>query len=401
MNRYVTGLLLGVTMAIAVPWLVAQGSCEPDYAKLGLTLVPFGCQRVLFVHLLAALPLALLVARALSRRLQVEQIEIWTIAWLVTGAMAALLALVVSSSVGMILIDESFNLRTVARTLWCLLLELPWCCALARTTAGTGRYVPCRLDIGLALAVAILLPAVYALRVADDETKKLAEILGHGRLLKARATLEIIRELGMGEAIGDRPIAELQKQLDREIELSREMVKSPLPRSAPLAYRLEWDRRLAMLDRSAEAERDLRPLAASDLSAKRMLAWVLQERERWEESSELNREILEAQIGLAPTNAQALKICVNCFDESADNARASGNYAVAESAYREALDRLPATVAAHFHFRLGQHHTQRPRPAAALEQLQQAADLDPASYGPQAQRMIDELRRNTPACILK
>jgi len=401
MNRLAVNLLLAAAVAIGASWIVTDGSTESYRAQLGLTMAPFGRPRMLMVHLLASLPLALVLARAATGRLSTNEVEFWTVGWLVAGFFVALGAFLFAPAFGTLFTDAPFLARAGARSIWCLALELPWCLALVRTIAARRSFVPGWIDLALAFAVSFGLPAVYALRVADDESKQLAELLERGRILKARASLEAIRDVGTGEPVGAAPLRELQKQLDREIALSLELANRPLPRSASLDLRLERELRLAMIGQTEEAERKLRPLAASDLSAKRILALVLQEREGWDESCSLNREVLEGYINQASGNAQALKMCVGCFDDLAYNARASGHFTTAEAVYFEALDRLPVSAAAHFHFRLGQQYYQAGRPASAIEQLRHASQLDPASYGKQASKMIDELRRNTPACVLK
>jgi tetratricopeptide (TPR) repeat protein len=326
------------------------------------------------------------------------------------GAAIAILASIVSAGLGGDLVDTSFTLRAIYRVFWCVLLELPWCCAFARTNRESDQYVPGRLDLGLALAAALVLPGAYALHVADEETKRIEGMLEHGRVLKARAALELVRQLGAHEPIRiknrdyveqNMSIAELRKYLDTEIERSTEIVKSPLPWSAPLAYKLEQCRRLGMLDRCEEAERQLRPLASTDLDAKWLLGWVLQERERWDESSASIREVLEARVGKADSDPRALERSLACFNELAYNARGKGDYAAAEAIYFEALDRLPSSAGAYFHFLLGQHYSKGGRPASAIEHLRQAADLDPVKYREQSRKIIDGLRRSTPACVLK
>jgi tetratricopeptide (TPR) repeat protein len=154
-----------------------------------------------------------------------------------------------------------------------------------------------------------------------------------------------------------------------------------------------------MLDRLAEAERELRLQAQDNPSGGLLLALVLQWQERWQASSAMYRQVLEGRLPTADDDAQALRDCVAAYDGLAFNAREQHTYAVAESVYRDALQRLPDSAKPHFHYRLGQHLHQAGRPSEALDQFRTAATLRPALYAERTQRYVDQIRRFTPTCL--
>src|SRR5206468_5926019 len=103
-----------------------------------------------------------------------------------------------------------------------------------------------------------------------------------------------------------------------------------------------------------EAERLLAPLADTHAEAALLWAAVLQDQERWQESSAGYRWALDL---LAEDGPAAVAGRVRAYDGLAFNARGRKAYLEAEAVYAEALEREPQ-ARAHFHFQLGRHHQQ-------------------------------------------
>jgi hypothetical protein len=400
MNRDRTGLVLAGLVSLAAPVVVAYACTQSQRLQLGLILPPFGSPRVLFAHSLASLPLGLLLARLVSSRVPGELAQSVKGICFLSGILFAVLVGFVAVGISDSLIGAGYSINAAIRILWCLALQLPWCFAFVRTSEKQRSYVPTRLDLVLAVAVSVLLPYAYVSRVLGDQSSKFTDDLERGRLLRARSDLEVILDLGGTDPILSQSPAEWRKRLDQELAATLTSLKRLLPRAAPPDVRLKHAMLLATVDRLEEAEREMQPVAASNPSAKLLLAVVLQWRMRWGESSALYREVLEMQLPAATDDPQALRDCVVAYDGLAYNARECREYQVAEAAYQEALDRLPGAVAAHFHFRLGQQYDQAGRPAAALENLQTAAKLQPEEYSDRIRPLVDKIRRFTPACFL-
>ena len=66
---------------------------------------------------------------------------------------------------------------------------------------------------------------------------------------------------------------------------------------------------------------------------------------------------------------------------------------------RAEVARLSRAAAAHFHFRPGCHYSDGGRTGLAVEYLEHAARLDPASYREPADHLRRQIRTHTPACL--
>src|SRR5438067_13619254 len=93
MSQRWPALVVGALTAVAVPLGVLLEATEPRQHALGLVAPPFAWPRVLVVHLLATLPLALLTAAALGPRLPRL---VW--GWVAVGAVVAGVSLAVGPS---------------------------------------------------------------------------------------------------------------------------------------------------------------------------------------------------------------------------------------------------------------------------------------------------------------
>jgi tetratricopeptide (TPR) repeat protein len=400
MNQDQVRLLLAGFISLTAPVVIARTTTEAHRSDLGLVLQPFGFARIVIAHSIASLPLALLLGRKVSARLAAPWAGPGKAALCVASIFVALLLMAVFREGSELLAGAGSHLKVVMRSLWCLALQLPCCLALVPAGKKSGDYQPACLDLILAAAVAVLLPGAYAAQVIVAQSASFADNLERGRLLRARAALEGILDLAGTEPILNRSPADWRNVLEQELAGALGALRVPLPKNAPSDLRLRRAMLLGMVDRLDEAEQELQGLAAEMPSAKLLLAVVLQWRARWVESSALYREILERQLPAAWQNAQSLGDCIAAYDGLAFNARERKEYPLAEAAYREALSRLPPAVAAHFHFRLGQHYHQAGRPAAALEHLKAAANLRPDNYAERIGPLVEQIRRFTPACFL-
>jgi tetratricopeptide (TPR) repeat protein len=249
----------------------------------------------------------------------------------------------------------------------------------------------------LALAAAVLPPLAFVHTRIPQWTHRAEELLGEMRLTRAWEVIAALSDLGSTTPVAGRPPRQLAADVRREVTALAASVARPLPASSLPAARVEYARRLAMLDLLAEAAQLLAPLADRDVDAALLRATALQKLGRWDESSRDFRAVLDLSAALDPDQTAAAR--VPAYEGLAFNARAAGRPADAEAAYREGLERVPG-AAAHFHFLLGRHYDLGGRPALALEHLHEAVRLDPGRYGDPARPLIDQLTRATPGCLL-
>lgn len=404
MTLRLAGNLVGAVLALAVPLAALTAAAEPEHEAFGLAVAPFGWPRLVVAHLLATLPLSVLAAVLVHRRLADRASPLALgVCWAVLGVGLAWMTLSAGFAVGVALeqCEAGFAGRLAGRALWCLVLQLPWC-LLGQDLAGAaaGRVNrPLGVPVVLALIVAVGLPAVYAETLIDTQSKKVEELLQGGRLKRALGLVEGLCDLGSSGPLAGTEPRKLRLELARAVQVAAATAAKPLPTSAPAGARLERARLLALVDRIQEAERELEPVADADPEAALLLAAVLQDQKRWEESSHSYRRALALLEGAPVSDPAAVAGRVRAYNGLAFNARERKAYGEAEAAYQEGLEKLPERARAPIHFQLGRHYQHSGRPAKALEHLRTAARLDPAGYGERTRPLIGEITRGTPGCL--
>jgi tetratricopeptide (TPR) repeat protein len=381
-----TRLLIGVVLAVGVPAAALHLSAAERHPH-GLTAAPFATPRLLVAQLVMALPLGLMLAVWLSHRAR----EAGGLATrLVLVGPAAFVGVLACSGVGSLLADAGFTAHAVARSLLAVALATPWLFVVQGRAESAGLRGWHWAVGGL---LALFPPAMYADRLRESETRVFTEYRDTGRFVRARALLDGLADLG-----ADLPSfatrAEARKQLDRDIATLTEAVRAPLTSNAPPSVRLVRGFVLIQLDRLGEAEAILTPLTEGDPNAALVLAAAYRDQQRWDEAEALSRRAIES------LNPQDQDLLTTAYDGWAEAARGAGRPADAERALREALDRLPGR-AAYYHLKLGRHYHDGGRPAAALDHLGEAIRLDPSGAGKEAQDVSAQIRRMTPACVLK
>jgi tetratricopeptide (TPR) repeat protein len=378
-------LLGGVVLAVGVP-AAALHLSAPDRHPLGLTAAPFATPRLLVAQLVTALPLGVVLAAWLARRAHESS---GLVTRLVLAGPAAFVGVLACSGAANLLADAGFAGHAVARSVLAVALVTPWLFVVQRAESAGLRGWPWAVG-GL---LALLPPALYADRLRESETRAFTEYRDTGRFVRARALLDGLTDLG-----ADPPSfatrAEVRKQLDRDIATLTEAVRAPLTPDAPSSVRLVRGFALIQLDRLSEAETVLAPLAEGDANAALVLAAAYRDQQRWDEAEALSRRAIDL---LGPGDRDLLG---TAYDGWAEAARGAGRPADAERALREALDRLPDR-ASEYHLKLGRHFHDGGRPAAALDHLREAVRLDPSGSGKEAQEVSTQIRRMTPACLLK
>jgi hypothetical protein len=388
MSGRVNAMIGGAALALAVPGLALVFAAGDEPA--GLAVAPFGWPRLVAVHLGATLPLSLWLGVRFSR----PRIEVVAI---VTGVLFAVATYALGPLVGPALDrgGADFANRLAVRVLWCLALQVPWCAA----GAALAGPRPVQLSVlPLAVIAAVLPPLAFAHTRIPQWTNRAEELLGEMRLTRAWEVIAGLSDLGSTSPIGGRPPQQLAADVRRQVAALAKQLTRPLPPSAPPAARVEYARRMAMLDRLAEAEQLLAPLADQDVDAALLRATALQKLERWDDSDRDFRAVLDLSAVIADPD-QVAAARVPAYKGLAFNARAAGRPADAEAAYREGLARVPSATS-HFHFLLGRHYDQAGRPLLALEHLREAVRLDPGRYGDPARPLIEQLTRATPGCLL-
>jgi len=356
---------------------------------------PFAAQRLIAVHVLASLPLAIGITLFLSPaipRADRRFVLLSGVIWLVLNLFSSTLGRLVGPALDAA--GTGFVERVLVRVVWVLVLELPPCIAIWSAMALTPIRPP-RLALALATLAAVAPPALFADRLAEQWTRQAEEALADLRLDDARRLLTGLTDLGSTTPVGGHAPSRQLAAVREQWAALEKVVARPLPESAAPAARVERARLLGVLGRLDDAAALAEPLADSDANAAILLAVVRQKQKRFGESSDGYRKSL-ALFGDAPGTIAGR---VQAYDGLAFNAREQRQPAEAEAAYREGMERLPA-AAAHFHFQLGRHYQLAGRPVNALEHLHEAVKLDPSRYAEPARPLIADLTRSTPGCFL-
>jgi hypothetical protein len=347
-------------------------------------------------HCLAAVPLAAVFAGRLVRRMT----AVSPLPAVAAGLLSAAGGFWLAGMVGEVLdsFPADFAARGLARSLFCVLLALPWAVAARVGTApARGSWVVAAVG----LAVAVVLPGVWADKLAKEMGDAVVDELAARRITRAARLVDGVCDLDpfRTERInGPKHLVEFRGELAQRQKRLTELVAARTPVTLHSNDLLQYSTDLLSLDRLAEAEAVLRELVRTMPPANLPLARVLHLQGRYAESDAAARELLAAGLPAVGTKPSIGKACLDAYDLLAENATKRGSNPDREAALKEGLANLPAEEA-YFRFQLGRHYKLSGRPVEAARELNEAVRLDD-SYRPSADALIRELRELTPACLV-
>jgi|GEM_PF-2015040 len=400
MNQPSRWIGLGIVSALLVPTLLTHAFAPEERLRLGLTCAPFGWQIVMIVHLVASLPIGLVTSASLVQARRREGRWISDAAWALIGLTEISAVVLFGENVAAAFewSNAGFLARDLARTVVVFLLVLPWLIVATRWDRFRPRIPVSRAAFLVAAMLALLPPLVYTSQLTEKRAIDLKAHLSTGRLLKAKSTLVGLRELGGRQTVGGIPLTQALRGLRATIDRTERNASRKLPTSASASLKLERAFLLIQLDRLEEAEPLLRSLGETMPEALLLLGAVYREQSRWADAERAYRQVLASSLAGAVRDRGLQERSTTAYEGWAEAARSGGQPEVAERAYLEAQRRLPAK-AGYFAFQLGRHYLAGGRPSKAVEQLRQAARLDPTLEA-QVRSLILEARVKTPACLL-
>lgn len=390
------------SLAAVVPTVALWLAAPPERAAHGMAVKPFGWPSLLVVQCLAAVPLAAVIAGWLTKRMKVRSPIPMTIA----GVLFAGGGYFASAWLGDTLdsFPADFVSRCAVRSLFCLLLALPWAVAArAGAAPAVGSWV--RLVVGL--AIVFVLPGVGAEKLAKEASDDAVDELAARRITRASRLVDGVCDLDpfrLERIKGPKNLIEFRRSLVAEQKAMADRI------AAEDVTKLRPDDRqshaitLIQLDRPTEAEPILRELVKTRPPANLPLARALHLMRRYDESDDAVRELLTAglpELGANPLHdrtPQARKACLDGFELMAENATKRGSNADREAVLRRGLEQMPSEQV-YFHFQLGRHFKLTGRPFEAVKELNEAVRLD-KSFEPSAEAILRDIRESTPGCLI-
>ncbi len=399
-HRFVTTLAgLGVSAAVIC---FARGTG----AAVGMPAGPFGFPALVFVHLIAAWPVASGLAELWSSKGNRRHH--------VVAILSFLAAIVMSASTSWFGnrfwnafnggLPTGFALGWLAREAWALALMLPWCLAVRQWLPDTVATPVARpstwVFLGCALLAGAAVPAAFADFLFRQQTASLEARFQEGRLAGLPELAARLKVAGSHHRVGKLTIDAFDAQLAQQVAAYRQATDAPLPAGADQTEVLRRAALLATLGEHEAVIELLTPIVEANPSAGLLLGSVLDDMARHADAAERFRAVIEL-LNRSPT-PDADRLRIQAFDSLAETLRDQHSYFAAEAAYMEAIRTVPSAEP-HFRFQLGRHFALGGRPAAALQSFQRAAELDPNQFGldrPEIQQQIRPLREGTPGCLL-
>jgi hypothetical protein len=390
---------------LAIVWLCAA-AVVPGLAlglnggrPAGLAVSPFASEQLVVIHVLAAIPLAALLA-AFAMRVARMAVNSWLTATMGIGA--AVLVVAAGPAVGDWLdaANAGFSGRFFCRIGLCTTLALPWSVG-AVAAAWPGETPTVGRSIAAAsLLLGILAPVVAASRIADDLSTRANEQLERDRLAAAADTLTGIAQIEPHRLFTWHnekwTAASLLVQLRQTIARLNYAVVMGSAKGRAAQFDRGWA--LVMLGRPAEAAQELEPLALELPTARLLLGEVYCELGRTRSGEEAIQSGLNELLPSAAHDPRAAEMCQLAFDTLARIARERNDPSASEALYSRAIQALPDR-AAYFHLQLGRQYQHTGRPREALAQFEQATRLNP-DLQPRIEPQVRILREQTPGCLL-
>ncbi|MBN9120051.1 MAG: tetratricopeptide repeat protein [Planctomycetes bacterium] len=381
-------VVLPVAALVAVIGSAADGAWTDGRAP-----APYAWADVAVVHLVCALPLALMLAAVLVPRVATVGIVAVAAGCFAVG-LAPLVGDVAAESASVLRSEPGLGL--VLRSAPALALAAGAVIVVMVRAGGHGRPGGTwpgwrRAAVFGALGTAALLvpPATYTDARCRHDLGRLGEYLEQSRVGEARALAHGLIVLDGGLTFHGRPLSEVAGALNRAAASLEARVASPLRPHATTRERLDRARALAMLGRTDEALDALRPVsdpgAVPEVEALR--GTIHETRGEWEPGLSAYREAGASWERRGPSAARDAGV-LRARIGVAYCLRKSGRYAEAEAAYREVLALSPT---ADSHFLLAQFYEDAQRAGSAREHARRAIELAPDRYGTAGARLIEKL----------
>lgn len=381
------------------------------YLPRWAAIAPYGRFEVVCVHLVAGLVIALTLARSVRGWMGEANRNAVVFAAL-TGGVVAVLTLYfgpVSSRFGF---AASYAFAAFwLRVAWTLVLQLPWCLAAMliwpKTVNGIQGW-----RLGVVLAAAVLLPMAHGQHAAKRESEQVAYYVSRSQYMKAWSHVVALESMaGVQAGIGaGGPVGFFSTRTEggRSSELVRSDLvariigqfaeaSQPLPQDASVREVINRASTLFSLDRLDEAIGILEGAGHRRPDVLLVLAAAYEGQRNHRKAVEILEEAKDSIGDAKGSDVEATTREI--YQRLAQNLRLVQRYGDAETVLLEAIERYEHSHG-FLYYLLGVHCKNGGRFQKSLEYFQKCTDAN-ADYSARVEAELRQLKRDTPACILR
>ena len=377
--------------AFVVPWWAITWSGAQQFQDWPAAAVPFGLNRILVVHLLAAMPFCFWVGWripiAAAHRMAV-------LVCIATGALLALVSFQAANQISEQAVASGANF--IWRTVWVTLLALPWCLAAVIVLRKmTGIDKPFWSD-GVTAWLLLIVPLVYTGYVVERQSLLLRNDLEMEQYRSALQLTQKLAVIGDEQILGESP-GELLQKLQQTVSQLQQATAQPLPSNPTRQQRLQRAYELFCLGEFEQMKQLIAEQASVDPMASFRLAMSF---EAQGQSTAAVRQFRTTIRLIEATSDPSLEPFLrSSVEHLANNLRRAGDYAVAEEVLLAGLNESPE-LRDTFLLQLGYHYSMAGRTSDAVDYFEQAAQQNP-KMRERADAEIAKMSRQAEGCLLR
>ena len=393
-ERKIRSLAIGIAFgSFFLPWWAMTWAGVEQFQDWPAAAAPFGLNRILMAHLLAALPFCFWMSWRVSSILKHQ------LAFLICIGVGVLLALVSLRTANQIaetivLYGGGFNL--LWRTLWVVVLAIPWCLATVFILKNKlGIEKPFWSD-GLTASLLLVVPFVYS----DYVIERQSILLRHSLVMEQySAALKLTEKLAVigSQPLLEQPSATLLEQLQATVSELEASVSKPLPDDPSRQQLLQRAQELFSLGQFEPVKQLVGPRANVDPMASYRLALTLEAEGQSAAAADQYRTTVRLiEANQSPAWMPLLRISI---EHLVNNLRRSGDYAAAEDVLLGGLNESPE-LRDTFLLQLGYHYSMAGRTSEAVDFFEQAGEANP-EMRKRTEAEISKMNHQAAGCLLR
>jgi len=388
--RLVVALL--TALALLIPWWAITQPGLVQFQDWPAAASPFGLNRILVVHLLAALPFSFWMAW----RLPLKGGQLFQLLCVCVGLLLAWGSWQSSEWIAEAVGESAGSANFLWRTLWVLVVQLPWVLATVdflKTRIGIER--PFWTD-GITAALLLVVPFIYVGFVVERQEILLNNELANQQYVTALGLVEKLTVIGDDRGRHAK-LLELKAGLQQEVNDLRQRAQQPLPENATREQRLAAAMDFFRLGDFDSVKKLIGNQASVDPMASYRMALSFEAQQKWEAATKQLRSTL--QLIEASGDPAWEPVLRSAIEHLANNLRRNADYAEAENMLLGGLENQPHLQDTYL-LQLGFHYKMAGRTNEAVTYFQRAAGANEAMQ-PLVERELGNLDQQPEGCLLR